>query len=209
MSLITRWHFVRHAPVVNSDGEAAFYKSNDEPADVSDQDAFRGLAASLPKDAVWLRSHLQRTQQTADAIRAAGLDFPEPIIDPDLAEQDFGQWHGRTRADLEHEIGELDRHKFWIIPAEFQPPGGESFVAVMDRVGRAIERHTQEHAGKTIVAVCHGGVINAAIGLALGLNSDQSLMFSVENLSTTRLDRLHGPGLGGDWRLVFHNKRAI
>lgn len=208
MSPITRWHFVRHAPVVNSDGEAAFYKSNDEPADVTNETAFQGLASRLPKDAIWLRSHLQRTKQTADAIRAAGLDFPEPIIDPDLAEQDFGEWHGRTRDDLKREISDLESHKFWIIPAEYAPPGGESFVTVMARVKRAIERHTKEHEGKTIVAVCHGGVINAAIGLALGLTSDQSLMFSVENLSTTRLDRLHGPGLGGDWRLVFHNMRA-
>jgi alpha-ribazole phosphatase len=208
MSMITRWHFVRHAPVVNSDGEAAFYKSNDEPADVSNDEAFRALARRLPKDAVWLRSHLQRTRQTADAIRAAGLDFPEPMIDPDLAEQNFGHWHGRTRADLEREIVDLEHHKFWIVPADYQPPGGESFVDVMARVRRAIERHTEEHAGKTIVAVCHGGVINAAIGLALGLDPDQSLMFSTENLSTTRLDRLHGPGRGGDWRLVFHNIRA-
>ena len=208
MSLITRWHFVRHAPVMNSEGEAAFYKSNDEPADVSNAAAFRALARRLPEDAVWLRSHLQRTKQTADAIRAAGLDFPEPIIDPDLAEQDFGHWHGRTRADLKREIDDLENHKFWIVPAEYQPPGGESFVTVMARVGRAITRHTEQHAGKTIVAVCHGGVINAAIGLALGLGPDQSLMFSVENLSTTRLDRLHGPGRGGDWRLVFHNMRA-
>ncbi|HIF10068.1 MAG TPA: histidine phosphatase family protein [Sneathiellales bacterium] len=208
MSQITRWHFVRHAPVVNSDGEAAFYKSNDEPSDVSDTEAFKGLARHLPKDAVWLRSHLQRTKQTADAIRAAGLDFPEPIIDPDLAEQDFGDWHGRSRQELEQEIDDLEPHKFWIIPAEYEPPGGESFVTVMARVERAIQRHTAAHQGKTIVAVCHGGVINAAIGLALGLNSDQSLMFSVANLSTTRLDRLHGPGLGGDWRMVFHNMRA-
>ena len=208
MSLITRWHFVRHAPVVNSDGEAAFYQSNDEPADVSNTRAFDALARRLPGDAVWLRSHLQRTKQTADAIGAAGLAFPEPIVDPDLAEQDFGQWHGRTRADLVREIDDLESHKFWIIPADYQPPGGESFVTVMARVRRAIERHTEEHAGKTIVCVCHGGVINAAIGLALGLEPNQSLMFSVENLSTTRLDRLHGPGLGGDWRLVFHNMRA-
>jgi alpha-ribazole phosphatase len=193
---------------MNSDGEAAFYKSNDEPADVSNTAAFRALARRLPKDAVWLRSHLQRTKQTADAIRAAGLDFPEPIIDPDLAEQDFGHWHGRAHADLKREIDDLENHKFWIVPAEYQPPGGESFVTVMARVGRAITRHTERHAGKTIVAVCHGGVINAAIGLALGLDPDQSLMFSVENLSTTRLDRMHGPGRGGDWRLVFHNMRA-
>jgi len=208
MSQITRWHFVRHAPVVNSDGEAAFYETNDEPADVSDAKAFRGLAQRLPKDAVWLRSHLLRTKQTADAIRAAGLDFPEPIIDPDLAEQDFGEWHGRSRDDLERTIDDLEPHKFWIIPAEYQPPGGESFVTVMERVSRAIQRHTEANQGKTIVAVCHGGVINAAIGLALGLEPDQTLMFSTANLSTTRLDRLHGPGRGGDWRMVFHNMRA-
>jgi alpha-ribazole phosphatase len=207
MSEITRWYFVRHAPVIDSDGEAAFYKSNDEPSDVSDADAFRGLAKRLPKDAVWLRSHLQRTQQTADAIRAAGLDFPEPIIDPDLAEQDFGEWHGRTRSQVEDAIDHLEPHKFWIVPAEHEPPGGESFVTVMNRVERAIERYTEAHRGKTIVAVCHGGVINAAIGLALGLEPDQSLMFSIDNLCTTRIDRLHGAGKGGDWRLVFHNMR--
>ena len=53
----------------------------------------------LPRDAVWLTSHLVRTHQTAQAIFAAG-DFdatPEFVQDKDLAEQHLGDWQGLDR----------------------------------------------------------------------------------------------------------------
>jgi alpha-ribazole phosphatase len=76
---VTRWWWVRHAPVTSNDGR--IYGQEDVPADCSDDDAFATLAKILPSGAVLATSDLQRTTQTADAIMTAGLDLPEAIVD--------------------------------------------------------------------------------------------------------------------------------
>ena len=69
------------------------------------------------------------------------------------------------------------------------------------------------HAGRDIVAVTHGGTIRAALAIALGLDPEQALAFTVDNCSLTRLDHIAGP-LGSHapesesaWRVVFVNAR--
>ena len=204
MTEITRWWWVRHAPVVGHEGR--IYGASDVPADVSDGNGFRTLAARLPENAVWVTSHLSRARDTAEAIAAAGLEIGEVSVERDLSEQNFGDWQGRTYAELEADLTVLENHKFWIAPARHRPPGGESFVEVFDRVAAVIERLTAAHAGRDIVAVAHGGSIRAALAHALGLDPDRALGFATENLSTTRIDHLSGPGLGGNWRVAFVNR---
>lgn len=208
--MITRWHFIRHAPVatIRPDG-AVFYETNDEPADVSNIAAFRGLAEFLPRDAVWLTSPLQRAIQTADAIAAQGLTWAERLIEPRIAEQHYGDWHGMTRDQLAEALAERPRHKMWMTTAEDEPPSGESFCRLCERVAEAMQELTVRYQGRQIIAVAHGGTIRAAIAHALGIDFNKALAISVENLSTTRLDHVPGPGIGGDWRLVYTNRRPI
>jgi len=90
---VMRWWWVRHAPVTVDQG--CIYGHIDLPCDVSDADCFAVLARRLPRDAVWVTSHLQRTKQTAAAIAAAGLAFDAAAEERDFAEQHFGEWQGR------------------------------------------------------------------------------------------------------------------
>jgi broad specificity phosphatase PhoE len=203
---ITSWWWVRHAPVTGHDGR--MYGASDVPADVTDDEAFGNLATRLPEDAVWVTSHLQRARHTAEAIAAAGLDMPEPLIEPDLGEQNFGEWQGLRYEDLHLEVTGHDVHNFWFAAASFRPPGGESFLDVVDRVRTTVERLTQAHRGRHIVAVAHGGSIRAALVHALDLDPNRGLAISTDNLATTRIDHVEGPGLGGNWRLAFTNARA-
>ncbi len=92
MSGLTRWWWVRHAPVVGVNG--VIYGANDVDCDVSDKAQFKVLAEALPLGAVWVTSHLTRAIKTARALAEAGLDFPEPTIEDDLGEQNFGDWQG-------------------------------------------------------------------------------------------------------------------
>ncbi|MBM3568365.1 MAG: histidine phosphatase family protein [Alphaproteobacteria bacterium] len=201
----TRWWWLRHAPVVG--GQGRLYGADDVPADVSDAAAFRALAARLPRGALWVTSPLLRARQTQAAVMAAGYPALEVEIEADFAEQDYGQWQGLDNRAMAEATSAFARHKFWFAPADAQPPGGEDFHAVMARVGRGIAARNAAHPGRDIVAVAHGGVIRAAIALALGLDPEVALGIAVENLSTTRLDHLAGPGRGGDWRLAFANAR--
>src|SRR5205085_1688882 len=104
----TRFWWVRHAPVAH---EGRIYGQKDMPCDCTDTAVFTGLARQLPRDAVWVTSHLRRTHETARAIVRAGLGGPDPIPGPDvpaipdLAEQSFGEWQGLTYEELRHSRG--------------------------------------------------------------------------------------------------------
>lgn len=205
---VTRWWWVRHAPV-NSGGR--IYGAADVDADCSDPSLFRGLAARLPEPAIWVTSHLRRTHQTAEAIfeqRGDGAARPSLQQDPELGEQSFGDWQGLTYAECEESRGK-GMETFWLAPAEETPPNGESFAALVERVSAAIRRLTEQHRGADIVAVTHGGTIRAALSLALKLPPAQVLAFSIDNCSLTRIDHIpseHEPG-GEAWRVAGVNVR--
>ena len=202
---VTRWWLVRHAPVIGVNGRV--YGQDDIESDCTDEAEFKLLAGLLPHDAVWLVSHLRRTHQTASAIFAARVTetVTAPTITSDLAEQHFGDWQGMTYADLEALRG-ADYLRFWHSPASERPPGGESFEDVVARVGAAMAHITAEHAGRDIVAVVHGGTIRAALAVALGIEAERVLGFSVDTCSVTRLDHLGSGPEGAAWRIVAVNQ---
>jgi alpha-ribazole phosphatase len=194
---VTRWWWIRHAPAVGFEGR--IYGQTDVACDTSDIAAMSALASALPTDAIWLTSPLRRTRDTAAAIREAGGAGPEPIVEPDLIEQNFGQWQGQKRADI-------IRHRLWVAGADEVPPGGESFNAVMQRVRDAVFRLTEQHLGDDLVAVTHGGVIRSALGVALDLVPETALAFAIDNLSLTVIERFSGAGRSHEWRVVTANR---
>ncbi len=197
----TRWWWVRHAPVTETDGR--IYGATDPNADTGDLESFLALAALLPEKARWVTSHLRRTRQTARSIAMAGDRTISPDIEPGFGEQDFGDWHGRTYSELANSV---TAHRFWLAPATTTPPHGESFADLCDRVTPVIHRLTTEWAGGDIIAVAHGGTIRAALGLALELDPDTSLKFATENLSVTRIDHYEATRQHeASWRVVYMN----
>lgn len=201
----TRWWWIRHAPVINPEGR--IYGQRDVAADLSDDTAFTTQARRLPADAVWITTQLRRTQATASALRARRPDLHaggEPAVEPALVEQNFGDWQGRSYAEIGaygHGGADKPGHRFWLAPAHATPPGGESFVDVMARVAAAIERLGAAHRGRDIVVVAHGGTIRAALARALHLEPEVALAFTIDTLSLTRLDWIETPGAGHGWRI--------
>jgi len=202
----TRWWWIRHAPV--PDG-GRIYGQSDLDCDCTDAEIFGVLARELPREAVWVTSNLARTRQTAAAILAAANgrhDGVQPLAIPDLAEQHLGEWQGMERKPFyaERKVG---THTLWFGPADERPPGGESFVDLVERVRPVIERLTVQHRGRDIVAVTHGGTIKVALAVALGLDPQAALSFLIENCSLTRLDYLSPQGAPGLWRVGAVNHR--
>ncbi len=203
---ITRWWWVRHAPVRVDQGR--IYGQTDLPCDCSDTVVFGAVARILPRQATWYASQLQRTHQTARALFAAGAAPATPATltqEAAFAEQHLGAWQGRNRAEFfasrAPEIG-----SYWFAPAEERAPGGESFIDVFERVRAAIRRLNALHRGGDIVVVSHGGPIKAAIAHALGLEAKAGLAFAIDNCSVTRLDHLAGAGEIG-WRVPMINQQ--
>lgn len=183
----TRWWLLRHAPVPCPYGR--IYGRLDVACDTSEDEAFQALARNIPVNPVLVESGLIRCRQTAGALEAAGLLLPPPIVEPDLAEQDFGRWQGRSWSDLEA-AKDPDLAEFWRDPAGTAPPGGESFSALMARVSCALYSIGSAQAGRDILAIVHAGTIRAALALALDLKPAQALRFAIKPLSLTRIDFL-------------------
>lgn len=204
MSRETHWWWIRHAPIPDN---VRIYGQRDVDSDVSNTEVFRALAAELPRGAVWLTSNLSRTVQTADAIMDA-MDEKhrpkqKPLAIPEFAEQHLGTWQGLDRKEFYKTRKSIP---FWFGPADERAPGGESFNDLIARVKPAIERITQEYAGRDIVAVAHGGTIKAMLSAALELSPDRALAFSIDNCSLTRADYLKTAD-GEFWRIATVNHR--
>jgi broad specificity phosphatase PhoE len=188
----TNFWLVRHA-LVDENARAVLHGVMDVPLCettlLEQAPMYRALAARLPRPAVWLVTPLSRTRRTAAAIFAHGYP-PVPLgIEPDFIEQSLGAWQGLPHAELPAKLA-LPVHPFWPHAGEEKPPGGESMVEVIARVGAALERLAETHAGRDVVIVSHGGAIRAAVAHALRIAADNALHLSVQNLSLTRLERL-------------------
>jgi broad specificity phosphatase PhoE len=111
---VTRWWWVRHAPVREAGGRVT--GQLDLEADCGDHDAIARVAVRLPQNPVWMASPLRRARQTLDVLHTAcGIAGASVAVERDMAEQDFGDWQGKTYAELEE--SDADRYKkFWIAP---------------------------------------------------------------------------------------------
>ena len=150
----TRLTLIRHAP------SAATRRSAfplDEPPDARGLDEARGLASRLGRfDAAWSGPAL-RARQTAEALRL------DPTVAPELDECDFGTWRGRTLAELHAE--DPAAVAAWMEDPAAAPHGGESLLALLERVGGWLSARAGD--GSRTVAVTHAGVIRAAVVCAL------------------------------------------
>ncbi|MFC8301575.1 bifunctional RNase H/acid phosphatase [Micromonospora orduensis] len=122
------------------------------------------VAALAPSVAAVLSSPLSRCTATAAAIAGALGDVPVRTED-DLIECDFGEWEGRTFAEVrERWSGEMDA---WLASPRVAPPGGESFTHVAERAHRVISGLVTSYPGETVVVVSHVSPIKLVLRDAL------------------------------------------
>ena len=141
----------------------------------------RGLTDLGRLQAQALRDHLEATGRVkADVLMASALPRAietATIIGPGLglevSERDCGLCEVHT--------GEADgvdwsqyNDRFGSFDMEAEPdrpfaPGGDSWNGFHERVRQTLERLARDHAGQTVVAACHAGVIMASMRLLLGI----------------------------------------
>jgi len=199
----TRFWLIRHA-LVEENARAILYGVMDVPLCettlLEQAPMYRALARRLPRPATWKVTPLSRTRRTAQAIFAAGYPPTELQVEPDLIEQDLGDWQGLPHDDLPARLA-LPKHAFWPLAGDEVPPGGESMEAVIARTGAALERLANTNRDRDVVIVSHGGTIRAAVAHALRIEADNALHLSIQNLSLTRLERTPE-----GWRVVCVNE---
>ncbi len=139
-----------------------------------------GRLAAVPLVAV-VSSPLERCRQTAEILLAEQTGSPATPVEEAITECDYGQWQGRTLAELATE-------PLWSV-VQSQPsaavfPGGESMAAMQARSVAAIRRldaaFEAEHGpGAVWAAVSHGDIIKSVLADALGMHLDLFQRISV------------------------------
>lgn len=175
---------IRHAPTAwNREGRAQ--GRADLP--VSPEGHARLARWRLPADLAhlaadgrlgWATSPLRRAMETA---RVLGAD--RPLVEPRLAERDYGDWTGRALGDLDA-AGEGDTDPGW----DHRPPGGESPAEVLQRSRAWLDDLAGGDGPDTWIAVTHRGLIRTLIAAAIGwdLRAPEPLRFLPERLHRIR-----------------------
>lgn len=153
---------------------------------------------------VLIASTLPRATQTAQIVAPAlGLEI---IPDDEVQELNVGAADGLSVPEyIERYGGFKDSRQDPYIPLA---PGGDSWGSFVTRVGTALYRIADTYEGKTIVVVCHGGVIDASLLLGLGMATIAPAVgqFHTRNASITEWERSAlGPIDIKRWRLLRYN----
>ena len=114
---------------------------------------------------VLLASVLPRAIETASII-APGLGLEIAGHECDLCEVHTGEADGLTWTEYADRYGSFDMKSE---PDRVFAPAGDSWNSFHERVQRVLDRVARDHEGRTVVAVCHAGVIMASMRLLLGM----------------------------------------
>jgi probable phosphoglycerate mutase len=149
-------------------------------------------------------STLPRAMQTAEYV-ARALRLPVQPTD-ELHELRPGEADGMTVDEWRERYGSPGPPPTVPDPFHAFSPGGESWIAFLARAGAALAALVDHHPDQTVVAVCHGGVIEASFYLAFGLGGTANrVSFAALNTSITRWRHRRGPGGRRDWTIVTFN----
>ena len=131
----------------------------------------------VPIDAIWT-SPLERCRETAAPIaRARGLT---PTIQRGLIEVDYGDWTGRS-------IAQLRRTRLWRsvmhAPSTVRFPGGESMLEVQARMVDAAMNLVEAHPGGIVMAVSHADPIRLLVTHLAGTHADHLQRLAIDTAS--------------------------
>lgn len=152
-------------------------------------------------------STLPRAMATAEHVsRALGL----PVVpDDELHELRPGDADGLSVQEWRERYGGGDGPMSTVDPFRPFSPGGESWASFLVRAGAALAALVARHPEEGVVAVCHGGVLEASFHLAFGVGgTGNRVAMAPANTSITHWRHRLGPGGRPEWTLVAFNDAA-
>lgn len=162
----------------------------------------RIAAGDFPEiDEVWA-STMPRASETAEIVNESlGLELQ---IEQDFEEFRPGEADGMLWDAYVERYGSVDQMGE---PYKALAPGGESRSTFFLRVGAAFDALLAARAGKTLLVVCHGGVIDVVFHRLLGIHSEAPFSLWTTNTAISEFVTTgHGPPRR--WRLARYNDAA-
>lgn len=139
--------------------------------------------ARLPRVDAVLTSEMARARRTAEIVAAARSLTVQ--VEADLREIDFGDFEGRTGAEVERRRpAELAA---WRASPGTAPPGGESVQQVAVRVAAVRDRWARRHPSGTILLVSHLYPVRVSALDALGAPYGSVHRITIDPTSITQI----------------------
>ncbi len=171
---MTTFLLVRHGET-DWNREGRLQGTRDIPLNEAGRSQARRLAEAWDETGdVLVSSPLSRARETAE-ILGARLGLSLRSTDERLVERGFGACEGLTIAERK------ERYPDFVIP------GMEPQESVLSRARNFLDSLTLEHPGRRIIAVSHGGFINAVLAMVSGgeVGTGKTLL---GNASVSRID---------------------
>ncbi len=195
MSDVRTLFLARHGET-DWNAEGRWQGQTDVPLNPNGRAQAHTLAERMRREgiAAMASSDLSRARTTAEIV-AQVLGTGTIHTDPGLREQRYGRFEGLTRRESAARFPE--EWARYVADWRTTPPEGESYRALVARVGAAIHRIAEGLASPTLV-VMHGGAIRAILGEHASIPSPASTGWAQ-----------HGIPNGGTFRLLVASGRIV
>lgn len=194
--MITTPHFIdllRHGQPTGGD---RFRGVQDDPLS---ETGWQQMRASVKDMAPWdvvVTSPLRRCAEFAAELSVRHALKVE--TEPRLAELAFGEWEGRSYAEV-RQAEPAAWQAFFEDPINNTPPGGEKMLDFCTRIDAAWDELVNQYQGQHVLVICHGAVMRVIYRRILGIPMSSLFSIEVPYACLTRIRR-HPEGD----RLVFH-----
>ncbi|MEO7711444.1 MAG: histidine phosphatase family protein [Gemmatimonadaceae bacterium] len=136
------------------------------PEGVSMAESFAVAYGTTPWRAIYSSSLARARATAAPLARAVGLEVERR---DGLVELDYGDWDGMT-ADAVSRAHHVEYERWTADPAWNPPTGGETAVALAQRMTRVIEEIDAAHDDGNVLVVSHKASIRVALCALLGVD---------------------------------------
>jgi alpha-ribazole phosphatase len=161
------------------------------------------MRSQMPEDIPWQQIVTSPLKRCADFAEELTRQTALPLAyEPGLAEIAFGDWEGKTAAELEL----ADKQAFYAFyddPIHNTPPGGEPLLDFQQRVLAAWLELLIQYQQRHILLVAHAGTIRVIIAHILNMPITATFRIDVPFAAISRI-QVFGTGESAHAQLKFH-----
>lgn len=181
--MTTHLYIIRHGEALSA-AQKMMGNTRLSPLGVKQAERLRDRLAATKeiKADVLISSTMLRARHTAEIV-APALGLPI-IFDEEIEEHRDGDGEKLSSKEFQALFNAVS---FEDMPFSRIANGGESRIEFTSRVSHALHRITHDYEGKTIVLICHGGIVDVSFQLFIGINAFHfpNALYNTHNTSIT------------------------
>ncbi|MHB0986607.1 MAG: histidine phosphatase family protein [Sulfuricella sp.] len=191
---------IRHGEPV---GGRRYRGRTDDPLS---EKGWRQMWAAVGDFRGWQQIASSPLSRCAEFAHALGEKLEIPVsVDDRLAELGYGEWEGKTAAELTAGDADILR-RYRRDPVHNRPADAEDIDRFAVRVKAAWGQVAEQNTGRHVLVVAHAGVIRMVLSQVLAIPFSHMFRIQVGNAAISRIV-VEGAGAEAFPSLVFHDGR--